>query len=345
MNATPLLSVCIVAYNQEFFMKKVLDSILAQKVDFEYEIVIGEDCSTDGTRRICEEYVAAHPDKIRLLENSDGNLGLNLNFLRTFKACRGKYIAYLESDDYWCCEDKLQRQVNILEREDDVVLVHTNYKVWDVKKDVYYERQIRFYGECIRERQSGIEAVKAMFALKTRGVKTSTCVYRRAVLEEILKEDEFAYANKAFPTQDFQLFIDMSYRGRFAFIDEETTVIGLGDTISANSDIMKRYKFVKGYYNIGVYYIDKYSVPIESAQIWFQNELHWLVNFAFNHSECLEEVKGIVEEAVARKYSVTRSQKMLLWGAKHRFVHKMTFPIYRKYVKKKDKACALMSND
>jgi glycosyltransferase involved in cell wall biosynthesis len=116
-----IVSVCMITFNQESYIKQAIDSALMQKTSFNYEIVIGEDCSTDNTRKIIEEYRAKYPEKIRLLLNTK-NVGAVKNLAETLKACKGKYIALLEGDDYWTSFDKLQKQVDFLE-------CHTNHAI------------------------------------------------------------------------------------------------------------------------------------------------------------------------------------------------------------------------
>ena len=108
------LSVVTITYNHERFIAQALDSVLAQKVNFEYEIVIGEDCSTDGTLAIILEFQKRYPQRIKVL-TSERNIGAMRNFERTISACRGQYVAFLEGDDYWTSTAKLQRQVNFLD--------------------------------------------------------------------------------------------------------------------------------------------------------------------------------------------------------------------------------------
>lgn len=108
------LSVMMITYNHEKFIAQALDSILMQEVDFGYEIVIGEDCSSDATRNILLAYRDKHPDKIRLLL-PEKNLGMHRNFVQTYAACRGQYLALLEGDDYWTSPHKLRKQVAFLD--------------------------------------------------------------------------------------------------------------------------------------------------------------------------------------------------------------------------------------
>lgn len=110
------VSILIVTYNHEKYIVEALDSVLIQQVDFDYEIVIGDDCSTDNTRSILIGYQNKHPGKIKLLLR-ERNLGFygKYNFFHTFNACQGQYIAMLEGDDYWTAPDKLQKQVDFLD--------------------------------------------------------------------------------------------------------------------------------------------------------------------------------------------------------------------------------------
>ena len=103
----------MIAYNMERYIGEALDSVLMQEVDFDYEIVIGEDRSTDGTREIVLDYAARFPDRVRPILR-DTNLGMNRNFRETLLAARGRFIALLDSDDYWTRPDKLRTQMEFL---------------------------------------------------------------------------------------------------------------------------------------------------------------------------------------------------------------------------------------
>lgn len=120
-----VLSIWMITYNQEKFIRKAIESILMQKTNFDFELVIGEDCSTDATREICLEYKNKFPDKIKLLL-PEKNLGMIHNFISTLEACNGKYIALCEGDDYWTDIHKLQTQVEFLETNPEYVLSFHN---------------------------------------------------------------------------------------------------------------------------------------------------------------------------------------------------------------------------
>jgi glycosyltransferase involved in cell wall biosynthesis len=113
-----VVSVLVMTYNHVCFIRQALDSVLMQRAKFSYEIVISEDCSTDGTREVVMEYCARFPKEIRALL-SEHNLHTNAVVSRGLRDCRGKYIALLDGDDYWIDPCKLQMQVDFLERHAD----------------------------------------------------------------------------------------------------------------------------------------------------------------------------------------------------------------------------------
>lgn len=153
-NIQPLVSVCVQTYQHAAFITQSLDGILLQKVNFPFEIIIGEDESTDDTRKICLEYAEKYPGKINLFLRSrkdvvyiHGGPTGRYNFIKNLEAAKGKYIAICEGDDYWIDENKLQRQFDfmeanpgyaicfhrILELNDDGTLVKSHSK-WNEEK-------------------------------------------------------------------------------------------------------------------------------------------------------------------------------------------------------------------
>jgi len=122
------VSIFLLTYNQEQFIAQTINSILMQKANFNFQIVIGEDCSADGTRSICKTFAEKYSNKIKLLPALEKNIGLIANYMRTIKACEGKYIAICDGDDYWIDENKLQKQVSFLEDNPNYSIVYSKLK-------------------------------------------------------------------------------------------------------------------------------------------------------------------------------------------------------------------------
>ena len=125
------VSVAVLSYNHEKYIKQSLDSILNQKVNFDYEIVIGEDYSKDNTRHILKIYKDEYKNKINLILR-DKNIGVVNNYLDVLEKCKGKYIAFLETDDYWTDMNKLQDQVDFLEKNNEYAGIYYKVKKIDL---------------------------------------------------------------------------------------------------------------------------------------------------------------------------------------------------------------------
>ena len=130
MTYIPLVSICSTTYNLENYIGEAIESWLNQKTNFQFEIVICDDCSKDGTILTIEKYIEKYPYIIRLL-TTDVNLGMMPNYIKSLKAARGKYIAVCDGDDYWIDTNKLQMQIDFLESNPDFVACLTNSYVID----------------------------------------------------------------------------------------------------------------------------------------------------------------------------------------------------------------------
>lgn len=122
------VSVCIITYNQEKYIAQAIESALSQQVNFENEIIICDDCSTDNTRTIIQSYAHKHPKKISA-HFVPQNIGMLKNWEHALKLCKGKYIALLEGDDFWNDNQKLQKQFDILEKNLDCSVSFTNANI------------------------------------------------------------------------------------------------------------------------------------------------------------------------------------------------------------------------
>ena len=173
----PLVSVCVQTYQHAQYIKQCLDGILIQKTNFEFEILLGEDASTDGTREICLEYAKKNPKKIRLFfhkrENVvyiDGNATGRFNLLYNLNEANGKYIALCEGDDYWTDPLKLQKQVDFLESNSNYKLCfHRSFLLKGDKKEIFK----------IPENQNSFKIIDLIS--KNNFIATCSVVFRRPV--------------------------------------------------------------------------------------------------------------------------------------------------------------------
>ncbi len=123
--SNPKVSVSLITFNQEKYIAQCIDSIINQITDFEFEIVVADDHSTDRTPHIVKEYATKYPHLIKPILRQK-NLGLVRNAVDTIDSCTGKYIALLEGDDYWVDNSKLQVQADYLDNNPDCAFCFTN---------------------------------------------------------------------------------------------------------------------------------------------------------------------------------------------------------------------------
>lgn len=147
IDSKPNVSVRFTCYNHEEYIAHAIESILMQKTDFEIEIVVGDDFSTDKTPQIINKYAHKHPQVIRVLKREKGDrydqlrqkYGRLYNYVDTLSHCRGFYVAHLDGDDYWTSPDKLQRQVDFLDANPDCsICFHDVECLYENGKDPKY---------------------------------------------------------------------------------------------------------------------------------------------------------------------------------------------------------------
>lgn len=129
-------SIVCVTYNQAKYIRRAIGSFLTQKTDFPIEIILADDCSTDGTSAICAEYAEKYPDLVHYLP-SEKNVGGVENERRAIEAAKGKYIAVCEGDDYWIDKQKLQKQVEFMDAHPDYSVTWTKYMKYRPEDDGY----------------------------------------------------------------------------------------------------------------------------------------------------------------------------------------------------------------
>lgn len=136
----PVVSIRVITYNHGRYIAQCLESLVMQRTDFPFEIIVGEDCSTDNTLEIVMRYRERYPDLLTVI-TSETNVGAYNNTIRVAQACRGKYHAYCEGDDFWIDPLKLQKQVSLMEAHPEyAACCHDVIGVWEEgeKRCVYY---------------------------------------------------------------------------------------------------------------------------------------------------------------------------------------------------------------
>lgn len=239
-NKDYIVSVLIVTYNQEQWIAQTIDSVLAQQTTYPFEVIIGNDCSTDGTQAICESYAAKY-DNVRVLSYAQ-NKGVVGNWVECIKASSGKYIMNCAGDDYWHNPNKIQLQVDFMEKHSDCVISHTDYDKLLVKTD----KIIRSYnknngiippcGKIQKNVLSGRECVSAV-----------TICYRAKELKKYCPLD--TYVSMCFPREDWPTILIMAAYGDIGYIPISTATYRVGQVSITNTidydKIRRRYQLDK----------------------------------------------------------------------------------------------------
>ncbi|MEN9612589.1 MAG: hypothetical protein RLZZ628_3403 [Bacteroidota bacterium] len=210
---TPKVSVCVPTFNHEKFIRQTLDGALMQQTNFDFEIVIGDDASTDNNQQIIQEYVDKYPNIIRAFLHKENQgpkepkeFGGRNNVLGLLKACKGSYVALCEGDDYWTDPHKLQKQVDFMDANPDYAISHHNMQV--IYEDGSPEH---FFNDKNQKTTSSIVDV-----LEDRWfIATAATLYRNIFLE-----NDFADWHSRAAAGDWALVIQLAATGKIHYFSE-----------------------------------------------------------------------------------------------------------------------------
>ena len=206
-NDSPLVSVSCITYNNNKYIRECLDGFLMQKTTFPIEVIIHDDCSTDGTKEIIEEYAAKYPNIIfpMFQKENQYSKGIKPNWEFNFPRCRGKYIAMCEGDDYWTDPYKLQKQVDFLEDNDDFSICFHNMKILNECDP----STIEFTNS------KNQESVSSILDLASKGnfIYMASVVYRKP-------KGNFPEWLNNLPIGDYPLHLYNAQFGKIKFLDE-----------------------------------------------------------------------------------------------------------------------------
>ena len=279
------ISVGVITYNQESTIRQTLDSILMQKGDFDLEIVIGEDCSMDNTRAICEEYTVHHtPYTIRLLPNTH-NLGIMANFARVMKACTGDYVAICAGDDYWCDDHKLQKQMAYMEAHPEYGLVHTCI-------DLLYPHKL------VRDKRTSMPEGDVFQLIGNYPIGNCSVVFKTELLEMIDFEE---FQKQGLQSCDYVMYGIFASKAKFGFMPEHTAVWRRGiESVSGTADMEKQIRYIQNELAHWSYLAKLFPQRWSYSDAEGERYLHMSsFNIAFrfgNRKRALDEVKLMSKE-------------------------------------------------
>ena len=244
----PLLAIKCMAFNHEPYISQCLDGFIMQKTDFYFIAIVHDDASTDSTAEIIKEYAKKYPRIIKPIfecvnqfSKKDGSLTRIINNAIPEGT---KYIAYCEGDDFWIDPLKLQKQVNLLEKNPECGLVHTNFNVISDSKIVEYkinQRRVPLINN-IDSILSGVVSIG-----------TLTAVYRQEIYNNI-------HISRKFLMGDLPLWLEIARVSKIIYLPDVTANYRrLDDSASHSSDLNKRMRFIESSLQCRLYYADIFN--------------------------------------------------------------------------------------
>lgn len=298
----PLVSIILLTYNQEDSIGRAFDSLLMQRTSVPFEIVVGEDASTDATRRICEEYARRNPQIIRLMPAGQ-NKGVVRNFFDCLGECRGKYISDCAGDDCWLDENRLECQVRQLEDDERVSAV-----CCDVEWDNTYTGQKQIV------KAERVTKIHELYRSPMQ-ICLSAMLYRADVVRRAVATKSDVVGNTEFGLEDLPIMAELVANGSV----ERTPIVGLrysihDGSISNSSNHNKMFDFAAGVAHCSIVVAQHYGVDCERIRVEMNRKIGYMISLALHCDDRWRRHRAI---AVARlwRYRLpwkTRMKLMLL---------------------------------
>lgn len=236
-----MISVLVCAYNQEKYLAQALDSVLMQQCDEPFEILIGDDCSTDSTSQIADDYQLRNPNIIRVIR-PDKNGGASLNFIRLVKEALGEYLFICDGDDFWLQDDALQKRLDVFRANPDVGMICAKAKCYIQEKGVY-QGTLGY---------AGAENLMTMLR-DNRDVAAPTIAFRRDLMLRCIADSKWYIDQNWF--YDSVMAYWFAYNSSIKFIDEELAAYRVlansachADSPEKEAEYARRYFMVKWHF-------------------------------------------------------------------------------------------------
>lgn len=259
-NSNPLVSILVITYNHENYIRESIQSFLEQETTFQVEIVIHNDASTDNTKKIIEEYEQKFPwlfNNIHQTENKRST-GIKPRYTLALQICRGKYIANCDGDDYWTDKKKLQKQIDFLENNLEVGLIHTEYDEYFQNTNTLEPNRHRRTKRVNAE--TNIDIFLNQLNFDMYHVRTVTVCMRKNICQKAFETIE-PLTQLKLPLGDYPLMLQLSKLTKFKYFDESMAVHRiLPESASHTKSWEKRRKFQHAVETIQDFFIEKYDV-------------------------------------------------------------------------------------
>lgn len=246
------VSVCMITYNHEKYIREAIEGVLMQECDFEVELIIANDCSPDETNKIVFDIIKTHPRGhwIKYTEHRE-NKGMMPNFIWALEQCQGKYIALCDGDDYWTDTFKLQKQVDFLDANPDYVLHFHNAEVIKNVKNKKNERR-KFYNIYNKTEYTANDVLASWL------IPTASIVFKNVITKYPLFFKEAVFG-------DLALQVYLCEYGKMFALDEVMSIYRINDdsiTIKSINNLKHSNKLIKQLKLMNSFFDEKYNNEI-----------------------------------------------------------------------------------
>lgn len=311
MAKQPLVSVKMRTYNHEPYVAQAIDGVLMQKTDFPIELVIGEDCSNDRTREIVLRYQRDHPDVIRVLLWGQ-NVGARRNSRKLDELLRGKYTAFNDGDDYWTHPRKLQMQVDIMEANPDVGLVHVGIQRLEVVSG-----ELRPWKPQPSDYDEGDildKYVRGAYHISVPAACVRTALYRA-----VLRDNPEVFDGR-FLMSDAQMWLELSRITKFRLINEPLATYNvLPESVSNSRDIQKQIRFWKSALEMFLHYVSKYGVD-KTTEVCLRSGYANRFQVYLRRARGRKSADSAWEALKSTGADIGPRERVIYWGARNAFV-------------------------
>lgn len=245
----PVVSIICDTYNHVNYLAECLDSLVNQQTNFNFEILVHDDASNDGTDLIVKQFSEKYPDLIKPIIQKENQYSKGVSIWKNFQAPRikGKYVCICEGDDYWIDKHKLQKQFDFLENNSEYGMVYSKVKIFN-------QEQNQITGTYGASYSAHTEIYEHNL------IPTLSVMMRSVYYIQFLDFMEINKLNNVWKMGDYPLWIWIAEKSKIHFIDEYTAVYRvLRESMSHSSDEVKNYKFRESSFDIQLFFLDYYE--------------------------------------------------------------------------------------
>lgn len=294
MKNKPLVSIDCITYNHAPYIRQCIEGFLMQKTDFDFEVLIHDDASTDGTQEIIKEYELKYPHIIKPIYQTENqwSKGISISATYNFPRAQGKYIAFCEGDDYWIDSYKLQKQIDLLDSNKEFGLCYT-------KANIYNQNQQK-----IEQNQLGWEVKDFKDLLLDNKIATLTTIIKKDLLLQYISE--IKPNEKKWLMADYPMWLWYYANSKIIFFNEITSVYRvLENSASHSKDLKKNENFSKSTRDIRLYFSNLYLKDKDFNEVIYNTYYRENVYFgeqARKRKHCLKYLKQISNKTKREKF-------------------------------------------